>query len=210
MDWDEHASTWDEEPAVRAYADAAFVTLTEVADRTGRGLDGVRVLDFGCGTGLLTELLAPKCREVVSLDPASKMIEVLRAKVGARGWEHVRTVSDTLDDALAADHPALASPFDVIVCSSVCAFLPDYPATAKQLASLLSPGGLFVQFDWERNESDSDPFGLTRAEIKAALSDAGLSDVVARTAFERTIDETTMKPLLGYGRRNWASRGRSG
>ena len=39
-----------------------------------------RILDFGCGTGLLTEKLAPLVREVIAVDTSPNMIDVLRRK----------------------------------------------------------------------------------------------------------------------------------
>ena len=47
--------------------------------------------------------------------------------------------------------------YDLIVFWSVCSFLDDYPAKHADLAILLVPGGLFIQWDWERDDSDVDP-----------------------------------------------------
>ena len=201
MDWDDQASTWDDQPAVKLYAGAAFESLGRLLDTRGRSLKGLRVLDFGCGTGLLAEALATPCKEVVALDPAAKMIEVLRHKVEQHGWAHVHPIAATLEGAIAGGDPRLSTPFDVIACSSVCAFLPDYPGTAKQLADMLAPGGHFVQFDWELDESADEPYGLSRAAIEQALTAAGLSDVAVEIAFERQFEGFTMKPLAGIGRR---------
>lgn len=201
MEWDDHAATWDDDPAVRTYAEGAFGALTRILAERGLELDGKRVLDFGCGTGLLTEALAPRAGQVVGLDPAAKMVEVLQRKVEARGWSHVHTVANTLEDAVASTNPHVAGPFDLIVCSSVCAFLPDYPGTTAQLASLLAPGGLFVQFDWELDPTDEEPYGLTRAQIEETLGKAGLSKVHVGIGFEKPIGEMTMRPLVGVGQR---------
>lgn len=199
MDWNDHASEWDGDPAVRTYADGAFERLGTLLERLDRPTAQLRVLDFGCGTGLLTERLAPRCKAVVALDPASKMIEVVQAKVDAHGWDNVRPLAATLEQAQASHPATFAEPFDLIVCSSVCAFVPDYPGTVQALASLLAPGGLFVQFDWELDESAEEPYGLSRAGIRSALERAGLSNIVVETAFERPMGEITMAPLLGAG-----------
>ena len=61
-------------------------------------------------------------------------------------------------------------PFDIVVSSSVCAFLDDYAGTVATLTNLLKPGGSFVQWDWELNREDSEPFGLTRAQVVDALT----------------------------------------
>ena len=201
MDWNDQAATWDDEPAVKLYAAAAFESLGKLLDERGRALEGLRVLDFGCGTGLLSEALAPTCREVVALDPAAKMIEVVEAKVERHAWSHVHPIVGTLDEALAAGEAKLAATFDLVVCSSVCAFVPDYPGTVRQLASMLAPGGHFVQFDWELDESADEPYGLSRRAIEQALGEAGLSELAVDIGFEREFEGFTMKPLVGVGQR---------
>lgn len=201
MEWDESAKGWDDDPAVRTYAAGAFERLTALLPEYDQRLGDARVLDFGCGTGLLTEAMAPEARSIVALDLSPKMIEVLDRKVEREGWTHVTTVVGTLDDARAESRPAgFGPPFDLIVCSSVCAFLPDYPSIAKSLAGLLAPGGVFVQFDWERDDSADEPFGLTRGEIETVLDHARLVEIKVETAFDRTVGEMTMAPLLGAGR----------
>ena len=77
MTWDDHAADWDDNPAVRAYAEAAFNSLTTLCDERIFDLHSSRAFDFGCGTGLLTEKLASACRQVVAMDTSPKMINVL-------------------------------------------------------------------------------------------------------------------------------------
>ncbi|MGF1469571.1 MAG: class I SAM-dependent DNA methyltransferase [Sandaracinaceae bacterium] len=196
-EWDEYADGWDADPAARAYAEAAFDSLTATLATRGSSLVDARVLDFGCGTGLLTERLSGVGARVVALDLSSKMLAQLDAKVADGGWTHVRT--------LVGSHPeatALGETFDLVVCSSVCAFVPDYPGTVAALAALLRPGGLFVQWDWELDPDADEPYGLTRDGIRSALERAGLVDVGVETAFERPIGDMVMRPLMGVGRRS--------
>jgi len=199
VDWDEHAAGWDENAAVREYAAAAFEALGGQLAARGLALADLRVLDFGCGTGLLSESLASVCKEVVALDPSEKMIAVLREKIERAGWNHVHAIAQTLQGALEGDR--LRPPFDLVVCSSVCAFLDDYPGTARQLADLLGPGGVYLQFDWERDDSEDEPYGLAREEIVAALTDARLEGVRVDVAFKRDVEGHAMQPLLGIGQR---------
>lgn len=201
VDWNDYAATWDEDEAARAYSRAAFSSLERELSALGVMLDGKRVLDFGCGTGLLTEQLAPRVASVVCLDTASAMIAVLDEKAKAAGWSHIATCSEPLTRELLAKHPELKPPFDLIVASSVCAFVPHYPDTVALFAELLAPGGFFVQWDWEFNADDEDPFGLTRDGIRGAIVDAGLDVVRADTGFEVTFGEHTMRPLMGIGRK---------
>lgn len=189
--WDEHASGWDDHPAVVAYANAAFASLVGVTELAGK-----RVLDFGCGTGLLTERLAPQVAEVIAVDASAEMVKVLAAKALA----NVRfTVAEWTAETIGAD-PLAAEPFDIVVCSSVCAFLPDYPAAVAMLAERLVPGGLFVQWDWELDPEADEPFGLTREAIRAALENAGLTVVSVDTGFEAAVQDMVMRPVMGVGR----------
>lgn len=58
MSWDEYADTWDADEAARAYAVAVCSNLEELASAHGLQLQGATVFDFGCGTGLLTDVSA--------------------------------------------------------------------------------------------------------------------------------------------------------
>lgn len=80
MDWDDYAAIWDEKPGVREYTAAAFDSLKRACLERSFELEGTRALDFGCGTGLLSEKLASLCDEVVALDSSEKMIAALDAK----------------------------------------------------------------------------------------------------------------------------------
>ncbi|MEZ5372900.1 MAG: class I SAM-dependent methyltransferase [Microthrixaceae bacterium] len=191
-EWDDYAGGWDDDPAARAYATAAHRSLIAALSAHRLRLDGLQVLDFGCGTGLLTERLARDCGSVHAVDTSEAMLGVLNDKIDRNGWPHVCTGRSL---------PTDVGGHDLIVCSSVCSFLDDYPATVAQLVRLLRPGGLFVQWDWEREGEADDSDGLTRSEISSALTAAGLEAVEVRVGFELPMGEHTMRPLMGTGRR---------
>lgn len=187
--WDEVAPEWDQNPAVRAYADAAFTSLEAILAGLSIQLDGASCLDFGCGTGLLTERLVAAGARVHAVDTSPAMLDIVRAKASDRGWVGVNT----------STHPPRSPPFDLIACSSVCGFLEDYPATAATLIGLLRPGGLFVQWDWERDPHDESDHGLDRESIREALNAAGLERITVSEAFTVTVEDQSMRPLVGFG-----------
>jgi 2-polyprenyl-3-methyl-5-hydroxy-6-metoxy-1,4-benzoquinol methylase len=192
MDWDAYAADWDDDLAARTYAEAAFGSLLDRAAARGIDLEGVDACDFGCGTGLLTEHLAERCDRIDAVDTSPAMLAVLDAKIERRGWTHVRTMRTP---------PAPPAAYDLVVCSSVCAFLDDYPGTVASLVGQLRPGGLFVQWDWERDPADDDPHGLARDQIRDVLEDAGLVAVLVDTGFTVEVGTETMTPLMGVGRK---------
>lgn len=188
--WADEAATWDQNPAVVAYADAALASLIAAVPFGSE----TRALDFGCGTGLLTERLAPRVREVVAVDASRAMVEVLVGKALA----NVRCRVNTWTPDTISDDDLAAGPFDLIVC----AFLDDYPGAVAMLAERLAPNGHFVQWDWELDPTAAEPFGLTTEGITQALRDAGLQVVSVGTGFDVPFEGQHMRPLMGIGRRD--------
>ncbi len=199
MSWDSYADDWDDDEGARAYSHAAFVHLTRVCAERSVSLAGARICDFGCGTGLLTEKLAPVCAAVLAIDTSEQMIDRLRRKVERLSLTNVRTTTQAVEQVVGNAPTLVADPFDLIVCSSVCAFLDDYPDTVNTLTQLLRPGGLFVQWDWELDPRAEEPFGLTREHVRATLLSSGLEVVQVTTAFDVSIGDKTVRPLMGVG-----------
>ena len=135
----------------------------------------------------------------LATDTSTAMVQVLAAKVERRGWSNVDAIAASLDSARHERPELLAVPFDMVVASSVCAFLDDYPSTVAILASLLTPGGAFVQWDWELNAKDDESFGLTRSQVADALAAAHLVRISVGTAFEVDVDGERVSPLVGVG-----------
>lgn len=199
-EWDKEAAGWDENPAVAEYCNNAHGQLAGLARDAGISLDGVRAVDFGCGSGQLTEkLVAGGAAHVAAVDISAPMLDVLRAKASRGGW------ADRVDVRL-GNLPSSDEKFDLVVCSSVLAFVDDYPGKVQELVALLRPGGMLVQWDWEAAEEqgESQSNGLSRDAIRAALTAAGLEAVAVGTAFRIKVEfdgaAHVMEPLFGHGR----------
>ncbi|HCE3703177.1 TPA: class I SAM-dependent methyltransferase [Vibrio parahaemolyticus] len=189
QDWDGLAKNWESNPATEQFAQSVFAQLQQLTQ-----LDGIKVLDFGCGTGQLSQLLSPIVKDIVALDASEAMIEELDKKE----LLNVEPVVDALSRGLVAQHPAFRGQFDLVVASSVLAFVDDVESSLDIAHSLLNEGGYFVHFDWVA-ESEQDGFTSSRSEN--ALSNAGFVDVEAKKVFDITSDGQTMSVLMGVGRR---------
>lgn len=186
-EWDEYAQGWDSNEDVIAYSEKAFKSLLDVAN-----LNGLRILDFGCGTGLLTEKISPLAKEIVALDPSEKMISILIDKK----LPNVTAVSEELSESLINGNKLFLEKFDLIVASSVCSFLPEYEKTLGQLKSLLVPDGSFVQWDWLVTDGNSD-FGLSREKLVSAYNKVGLKLQALEQVFSLNNSEGDMPVIMG-------------
>jgi len=103
-------------------------------------LAGRRVVDVGCGGGLLTESLARAGAEVTGIDLAPGMIEVARL----HGTESGLAIDYRIASAEELAQES-AGRFAVVTCMEMLEHVPDPGAMVATLARLLSPGGsLFV------------------------------------------------------------------
>jgi len=99
-------------------------------------LRGARVLDIGCGGGLLSEALAKEGADVTAIDLAPELVKVARL----HGLETGVTVDYRVQAAedLAAEQPGS---FDVVTCMEMLEHVPDPGAIIAACHRLLKPGG---------------------------------------------------------------------
>lgn len=189
-EWDEYAENWDVDPSVEQYAKNAFSELLDSIN-----INGLTVLDFGCGTGALTQLMSPSVESIVAIDPSSEMIKLLDKKA----LNNVTSISDYLSSELVQNFPELENKFDLIVASSVCGFLPDYEMTLSLLKSLLKKDGLFVQWDW-LSEDDSSGMGLSEKRVKQAFLASGFVSIKVNSPFIMNSSKGNMPVLMAIGK----------
>lgn len=190
--WDEWAEEWDSNEEVVIYSSNAFENLKELLNLKGR-----TVLDFGCGTGHLSQKLSPIAKQIVALDSSPKMIERLQAK----GLPNVLPICADLSQETILTNPALKAEFDLIVASSVCAFLSDYMGTLSLINSLLDPHGIFVQWDW-MVEKDQNGEGFTELEVKSALEKSGFLEVTVNKKFVMETEKGSQPVLMAVAKGN--------
>ena len=108
--------------------------LSYIRERTA--LRGARVLDVGCGAGLLSEALAREGANVIAIDLAPDLIRIAKLHRLESGVEVDYRL--TAVEALAEEMPAS---FDAIACMEMLEHVPDPAAVIAACATLLKPGG---------------------------------------------------------------------
>lgn len=134
-------------PATREWDATTYDRVADPQTRWGRivlarlPLVGTeRVLDAGCGSGRVTELLAARLPQgrVVALDASAAMIEAARARLAPFVGKIEYVVAD-----LGRPLP-IAEPVEAILSTATFHWVPDHDALFANLASVLRPGGRLV------------------------------------------------------------------
>lgn len=100
------------------------------------GLDNKRVLDVGCGGGILSESMAMSGAKVTGIDLGEKALKVAELhKLESKAAVDYRLVSV---EALAEEEP---ESFDVVTCMEMLEHVPDPGAIVQACAKLAKPGG---------------------------------------------------------------------
>lgn len=100
-------------------------------------LPGKRVLDVGCGGGILADSMARKGADVLGIDLATKALRVAQLHALEAHTPNVK-YREVSVEALAAEQPA---GFDVVTCMEMLEHVPDPASVVRACASLVRPGG---------------------------------------------------------------------
>lgn len=125
---------WDPQGEMRPLHDLNPVRLQYV-ERAGP-LAGRKVLDVGCGGGLLAEAMARKGARVTGIDLADDLLQVARLHALDSGIE-----LDYLLESAETHVPAHAGAYDIVTCMEMLEHVPDPTAVIDALARLVRPGG---------------------------------------------------------------------
>ncbi|MGZ5087481.1 MAG: bifunctional 2-polyprenyl-6-hydroxyphenol methylase/3-demethylubiquinol 3-O-methyltransferase UbiG [Usitatibacter sp.] len=136
---------WDQTSEFRPLHEINPLRLSHI-ERLAGGLGGKRILDVGCGGGILAEAMAAKGATVTGIDLADKPLKVamLHRMESGSGVDY-RLVSA---ESLAAEMPGA---FDVVTCMEMLEHVPDPPSVVRACASLVKPGGLVFFSTLNRN-----------------------------------------------------------
>lgn len=177
--FDTEASAWDNPTRMKlavdvfqAMSSGLFLTQT------------MSVLDFGCGTGLITLPLALRVHTVTGVDSSKGMLEVLSTKVLQ---QHARNIQ-TMHLDLSSDD-VLSGSYDAIVSSMTLHHIKDTSKLLKHFYEALQPGGQIALADLDAEggkfHDHNDGvfhFGFDRAALGQLMAEAGFSDVHFTTA----------------------------
>jgi ubiquinone/menaquinone biosynthesis C-methylase UbiE len=190
-DFDKEAAQWDANPGRVKLANEVAAAII----REAMPANNMDVLDFGCGTGLVTLRLQPLVRTIVGVDSSPGMLGVLEGKIRTQGLKNVETRFVDFDKG-----DLIEGRFNLLVSSMTLHHVPDTARLFKQWHDLLLPGGLlcFADLDAEDGSFHGDNtgvfhLGFDRDHLNKLLLTAGFRDIRDTTA------TTMMRDVAGKG-----------
>ena len=157
---------WDPTSEFRPLHEINPLRLAHI-ERLAQGIAGKRVLDVGCGGGILAEAMARSGAQVTGIDLADKPLKVAMLHKLESGCEvDYRLVSA---EALAAEAPGS---FDLVTCMEMLEHVPEPASVVRACARLARPGG-WVFFSTINRNPKSFLFAIVGAEYVLNLLPRG-------------------------------------
>lgn len=122
-------------------------------------LSGKRVLDVGCGGGILADSMACKGADVLGIDLSSKALRVAQLHALESGTQSVR-YREVSAESLAQEQPAS---FDVVTCMEMLEHVPNPASVVHACSVLVKPGG-WVFFSTINRNTKAFLFAVLGAE----------------------------------------------
>ena len=189
--FDAKAAAWDEDPfKVKLANDISATIMREIAPTKD-----MNVLDYGCGSGLVTLRLQPFVKSITGMDSSGGMLEVLRSKVERQNLKNVHIRFMDLEQCTEANDA-----FHLIVSSMTLHHIEEPARLLKRFYDLLLPGGILgiADLDMEDGAFHKDNtgvvhFGFERMQLKGLLADAGFVGVRDVTAAKAEKENNSRK-----------------
>ncbi len=181
-DFDSEARFWDENPGrvkmASSVADAIMKNVSISSD--------MDVLDFGCGTGLLTLQFQPLVKQITGADSSQGMLDILASKIENLGFNNVGLIH--LEEGSTS---RLKGPYDIVMSSMTLHHVKDTGALVAKFGEIVKPGGFLCLADldpdnglFHEDNTGVFHFGFDREMIKSEYVSAGFTDIKDVTAVE--------------------------
>ncbi len=161
------ARWWDKDSEFKPLHDINPLRLNYIKEQCGGSLKGKRILDVGCGGGILCESLALEGAEVVGIDLAEAGLEVAKLHLLESGL-NVNYQKITAEEFAESN----AETFDIVTCMEMLEHVPEPSSIIKSCSKLAKPQGK-VFFSTINRNPKSYFFAIVGAEYVLNLLPKG-------------------------------------
>ena len=193
--FDAEAASWDKNPGRVKVANDIAEAISDERILT----PNMDILEFGCGTGLLTVLLSPHVHSVTAVDSSRGMIDVLRGKIEGKSLTNIR--ARFLDNERG---DILEGTYNMVVCSMTLHHVKETEPLIELFYELTAPLGYVCIADLDPDDgqfhgANDTVFhaGFDRTVLSQTLQKAGFEDICIRTA------ANVVKPIPDGGVRSF-------
>ncbi|KAI5117255.1 hypothetical protein M0805_006418 [Coniferiporia weirii] len=165
------------------------------------------VMDFACGTGLISRELVPHAKKVIGVDISQGMIDQYNSRVSKEGIPSDKMYA-VRAELTGTDADLDRQKFDVIVCSMAYHHFSSIVDITRILAFFLKPGGMLLISDGVPSNILPSPIpdnivahqhGFTEATIREVFESAGLAQIGYRTAARVSDEKLDMTVFVAKG-----------
>ena len=178
--WDKIAKSYDRN-VMKTYETAYRRTIEAILEEVD---SSSKVLEVGCGTGIIAMAVAPEVKEITGVDISPKMIAQAQKKIRKSSLDNI---TFQVEDGY---HLSFAdSTFDVVLLTNLLHIVADPAAILKEAHRLLNPGGLLVTV----TDCLAERVPL---KIRLNLMELRLLKLLGRVKFIRFFRKSDLKALL--------------
>jgi ubiquinone/menaquinone biosynthesis C-methylase UbiE len=171
--FDARAATWDENPVRIRMTRAVSEKMKETLPLS----PSMKALEFGCGTGLMTVLMAPCVEKIMAVDSSDKMLGELKRKIDDMGLVNIEFFKCDVDTG-----GIPGSGYDFIFSNMAYHHIREGAALLEKIHGALAPGGILAITDLDSEDGsfhgdmpDFHYLGFKRGDIVTAFEKAGFT-----------------------------------
>jgi len=194
-DFDSEAAQWDNPHRIKLSKELISAILKKNTINSTSD-----IMDFGCGTGLLTIQLSQLAKTVTSVDSSSGMLDILRKKTDDGNITNVKIKKTDPDNG-----ETLEGSFDSVISSMTLHHIKNIQFLIREFYRVLKDRGyLFIaDLDLDEGQFHSDNtgvfhFGFDRDELRQILLEAGFKNISIETATSITKPVGTTQELKQF------------
>ena len=171
--FDEAAKTWDTKPSSLAMAKACVENINKIIKLK----DDSKILDYGCGTGLVAFSLSNETNEVIGMDNSNGMVEQFNKKAKELDFSNIKAIQHNIDN-----EDLTQNEFDLIITSMSLHHIKNANIFIKKAYKALKNDGFLCINDLDKedgtfhkkhNNEGVYHFGFDKNELENSLKNLG-------------------------------------